>query len=84
MGWRDRIAADLRILVGKPGVKWIRIAVELVIDLLARALDLEQIRDSYPGVFGEEHDENAGRDRLACCAGLQVAGLSMDAGGGDV
>ena len=36
MNWQERIAIDPDVLVGKPVVKGTRIAVELVIDLLAR------------------------------------------------
>ena len=50
MDWRDHIAVDPRILVGKPIVKGTRISVELVIDLLAAGWTHEQILDSYPGL----------------------------------
>jgi len=48
MDWRDHIAVDPRILVGKPIIKGTRISVELVIDLLAAGWTHEQILDSYP------------------------------------
>lgn len=48
MKWQDRISIDPRILVGKPVVKGTRIAVELVVDLLAQGWTQEQILDSYP------------------------------------
>lgn len=36
MNWQDRINVDPKVLVGKPVVKGTRIAVEFVVDLLAR------------------------------------------------
>ena len=48
MDWRDLITVDPRILVGKPVVRGTRIAVELVVDLLAAGWSQEQIIDSYP------------------------------------
>ena len=44
----DRITIDPKILVGKPVVKGTRIAVELVVNLLANGWTQEQILDSYP------------------------------------
>jgi len=35
MDWQNRIAVDPRILVGNPVVEGTRIAVEMVVDLLA-------------------------------------------------
>jgi len=48
MDWRDRITVNPRILVGKPTVKGTRIAVEMVVDLLAAGWTHQQILDSYP------------------------------------
>jgi len=45
--WREHIAVDPQILVGKPVIRGTRIAVELVIDLLARGYTKEQILDQY-------------------------------------
>ncbi len=45
--WYDRIAIDSKILVGKPVIKGTRIAVELVIDLLARGYTRDQILEQY-------------------------------------
>lgn len=58
--WRDRIVVDPKILVGKPVVKGTRIAVEFVVDLLARGYTREQIR--------EEYDHIADEDIQACLA----------------
>jgi uncharacterized protein (DUF433 family) len=45
--WRERIVVDPKILVGKPVIKDTRIAVELVIDLLARGYTYDQIIQQY-------------------------------------
>ena len=44
---------DPRILTGKPVVKGTRIAVEIVIDLLAAGWTQQQILDSYPTLNAE-------------------------------
>jgi len=54
MDWRDRITVDPRILVGKPVVKGTRIAVEMVVDLLAVGWTHQQILDSYPTLTEED------------------------------
>ncbi len=38
MDWRERIIVDPAILVGKPMVKGTRLAVEFVVDILARGV----------------------------------------------
>ncbi len=48
--WRERIVIDPKILVGKPVIKGTRIAVELVIDLLARGYTQDQIIGQYDHV----------------------------------
>jgi len=50
MDWHERIAVDADVLVGKPVIKGTRIAVELVIDLLARGYTAQQIVDQYDHV----------------------------------
>jgi uncharacterized protein (DUF433 family) len=47
MTWQDRITVDPNILVGKPIVRGTRIAVEFVIDLLARGWTVERILREY-------------------------------------
>ncbi|MBI3410536.1 MAG: DUF433 domain-containing protein [Planctomycetes bacterium] len=47
MNWCDYITVDPNVLVGKPIVKGTRIAVEFVIDLLARGWTQEQILREY-------------------------------------
>ena len=45
---QNRIVIDPNILVGKPVIRGTRIAVELVIDLLAEGWTHEQILANYP------------------------------------
>jgi len=54
MGWRDRITVDPDVLAGKPVVKGTRIAVELIVDLLAGGWTQEQILDNYPHLTPED------------------------------
>jgi uncharacterized protein (DUF433 family) len=54
MDWREHIVVDPRVLVGKPVIKGTRIAVELVIDLMARGYSKEQILDQYDHVTAED------------------------------
>jgi uncharacterized protein (DUF433 family) len=50
MDWRDRITADADALAGKPVIKGTRIAVELVIGLLARGYTAQQVVEQYDHV----------------------------------
>jgi uncharacterized protein (DUF433 family) len=54
MNWQDRITVDPNILVGKPVIKGTRIAVELVIDLLARGWTKEQVIQQYDHITTED------------------------------
>jgi len=54
MEWRARIVVDPDLLVGKPVVKGTRIAVELVIDLLARGYTKEQVLAQYDHLTAED------------------------------
>lgn len=47
MDWHDRVTVDADVLVGKPVIKGTRIAVEFVIDLLARGYTPQQIITQY-------------------------------------
>jgi uncharacterized protein (DUF433 family) len=60
MSWQERILVDPDVLVGKPVIRGTRIAVELVIDLLARGYTNEQILEQY--------DHLAPEDIQACLA----------------
>ena len=50
----DRIVTDPSVLVGKPVIKGTRIAVEFVIELLARSWSEAQILENYPGLTRED------------------------------
>ena len=54
MSLEDRIRVDPNILVGKPVVKGTRIAVVLVIDLLAKGWSQGQILESYPNLTADD------------------------------
>jgi len=54
MDWRQRIEVNPEILVGKPVIKGTRISVELVIDLLARGYNAEQIVQQYDHLTAED------------------------------
>ena len=54
MEWQDRITVDPGILVGKPIIKGTRIAVEFVIDLLARGWTVQQILEDYDHLTPED------------------------------
>ena len=54
MDWRDRIEVNEDVLVGKPVVKGTRLAVEFLIELLARGWSGEKIRENYPGLTEED------------------------------
>ena len=50
----DRIVVDSKILTGKPVVRGTRIAVELVVELLAAGWSHAQILASYPHLAEED------------------------------
>jgi uncharacterized protein (DUF433 family) len=52
--WRERIAVDPEILVGKPVIKGTRIAVEFIMDLLANGWTAEKILKNYPQLKRED------------------------------
>jgi uncharacterized protein (DUF433 family) len=60
MHWQDRVTVDPEILVGKPVVKGTRIAVELVVGLMAQGWTVDQIL--------EEYDHLTSADVQACLA----------------
>jgi uncharacterized protein (DUF433 family) len=61
--WREHIAVDPQILAGKPVIRGTRIAVELVLDLLAGGYTKEQILDQY------DHITDAGIQACLAYAG---------------
>ena len=54
MDWRNRIAANPDVLVGKPVIKGTRLAVEFIIDLLAQGWTESDIMENYQGVTRED------------------------------
>lgn len=54
MTWRERIIIDPAVLAGKPVIKGTRLAVELIIDLLARDWSESEILRNYPGLTYED------------------------------
>jgi uncharacterized protein (DUF433 family) len=60
MPWPERIIADPEILAGKPVIRGTRIAVELILELLAAGQTDAEITENYPGLSRD--------DILACLA----------------
>ena len=54
MNWRERIASDPNILVGKPVIKGTRISVELILGWLANGWTYEQLLEAYPHITRED------------------------------
>jgi uncharacterized protein (DUF433 family) len=52
--WRERIAVNPHILLGKPVIKGTRIAVEFIIDLLSEGWSEDDILENYLGLT---HDD---------------------------
>ena len=54
MTYYERITIDPEILVGKPVIKGTRLAVELIIELLANGWSHDDILKNYPGLTPED------------------------------
>jgi uncharacterized protein (DUF433 family) len=54
MNWQDRIVLDPAVLTGKPTIKGTRIAVEFVVDLLARGWKEEDILREYDHLTADD------------------------------
>ncbi len=52
--WQKRIAADPKVLVGKPLIRSTRLSVEFILDLLANDWTIEQILSEYPQLVRED------------------------------
>jgi uncharacterized protein (DUF433 family) len=50
----ERVVVDPRVLAGKPVVRGTRLAVELVVDLLAQGWPEAEILRNYPGLVHED------------------------------
>lgn len=54
MNWREHIVIDSAVLTGKPIIRGTRLAVELIIDLLAHDWTESEILLNYPGLTHED------------------------------
>lgn len=54
LNFEDRIVSDPKVLVGKPVVKGSRLAVEFIIELLAKGWTPAQILENYPQITFED------------------------------
>ncbi len=54
MPWPERIVVDPEILSGKPVIRGTRIAVELILELLAAGQSEDTILANYPGLARED------------------------------
>jgi uncharacterized protein (DUF433 family) len=54
MDSNDRIIVNPKVLVGKPIIKGTRLAVEFILELLARRWTHEQILKNYPQLAQED------------------------------
>ncbi len=54
MPWPERIAVDPEILAGKPVIRGTRVAVELILELLAAGQSESEILASYPGLTRDD------------------------------
>lgn len=54
MKWQERIEVNEKVLVGKPVVKGTRIAVEFVVDLLARGWTAQRVLQEYDQLTAED------------------------------
>ncbi|HZW58029.1 MAG TPA: DUF433 domain-containing protein [Nitrososphaerales archaeon] len=48
MTWKDRIAVDPRIMLGKPVIKGTRITVAYIVGLMAQGWSTAEILKNYP------------------------------------
>ena len=54
MPWPERITVDPEILAGKPVIRGTRIAIELILQLLAAGQSENEILTNYPGLTRED------------------------------
>jgi len=54
MPWSERIVVDADILAGKPVIRNTRIAVELILELLAAGQSENDVLANYPGLTRED------------------------------
>jgi uncharacterized protein (DUF433 family) len=66
MNWQERITIDPSILVGKPVIRGTRLAVELIVELLAQGWSEEEVLKNYPGITQEDMQACLGYARPRC------------------
>jgi uncharacterized protein (DUF433 family) len=54
MQWPERIIVDPDVLGGKPVVRGTRLAVELILELLAAGQSESEVLANYPGLMRED------------------------------
>ena len=54
MAWPERISIDTDILAGKPVIRGTRLAVELILELLAAGESENDVLASYPGITRDD------------------------------
>jgi uncharacterized protein (DUF433 family) len=54
MEWRERIAVDPAVMVGKPVIKGTRLTVEFIIELMANGWTHDEILENYPGITTDD------------------------------
>jgi uncharacterized protein (DUF433 family) len=54
MNWKERIASDSSVLVGKPVIKGTRLSVDCTLRLLAQGWTERQLFESYPQLKPED------------------------------
>ena len=54
MGLSERIVVDPEVLAGKPVVRGTRLAVELILELLAAGQSEQDLLEQYPGLTRED------------------------------
>jgi uncharacterized protein (DUF433 family) len=69
MNWQERIVLDPEVMTGKPVIRGTRLAVEFIIDLLARGWTEADILRNYPGLTRED---------IQACLGYASAALRVE------
>jgi uncharacterized protein (DUF433 family) len=54
MPWSERLVVDADILAGKPVIRNTRLAVELILELLAAGQSENDLLENYPGLTRED------------------------------
>ena len=54
MDYKERIASDPDIMLGKPIIKGTRITVELILMKLSEGMDIEELLEAYPHLTKED------------------------------